>query len=63
MPKAHPPQFRRRAVELARAGGKPQSELARDPGISASCLRTWVAQADKDEGRRQGATSEQRGAA
>jgi transposase-like protein len=60
MPKAHPPEFRRRAVELARAGGKPQSELARDLGISASCLRNWVAQADKDEGRRDGVTSEER---
>jgi len=60
MPKAHPPEFRRRAVELARAGGKPQSELARDLGISASCLRNWVAQADKDEGRRDGVTSQER---
>jgi transposase len=49
MPKAHPPEFRRRAIELARAGGKAQSELARDLGISASCLRNGVAQADKDE--------------
>jgi transposase len=57
MPKAHPPEFRRRAVELARAGGKPQSQLARDLGISASCLRNWVAQADKDEGRREGLSS------
>lgn len=60
MPKARPPEFRRRAVELARAGGKPQSELARDLGISASCLRNWVAQADKDEGRREGVSTAER---
>ena len=59
-PKAHPPELRRRAVELARAGGKPQSELARDLGISASCLRNWVAQADKDEGVKEGLTSAER---
>jgi transposase-like protein len=60
MPKAHPPEFRRRAIELARAGGKPQSELARDLGISASCLRNWVTQADKDEGVKEGLTSTER---
>jgi transposase-like protein len=60
MPKAHPPEFRRRAIELARAGGKAQSELARDLGISASCLRNWVAQADKDEGRQEGVSTGER---
>jgi len=51
MLKAHPPEVRRRAVELAGAGGKSQPELARDLGISVSCLRSWVAQSDKDEAR------------
>jgi transposase-like protein len=31
---------------------KPIAELAGDLGISESCLRNWVAQADRDEGRR-----------
>lgn len=31
---------------------KPVSEIAADLGISDSCLRGWVAQADRDEGRR-----------
>jgi len=52
MPRAHPPEFRRRAVELARTREKPISEIASDLGISDSCLRGWVAQADRDEGRR-----------
>ena len=52
MPRAHPPEFRRRAVELARTRDKPVSEIASDLGISDSCLRGWVAQADRDAGRR-----------
>jgi transposase len=52
MPRPHPPEFRQRAVELARMREKPIVELARDLGISESCLRNWVAQADRDEGRR-----------
>ena len=31
---------------------KPVVQLAADLGISESCLRNWVAQADRDEGRR-----------
>jgi len=52
MPAPHPPEFRQRAVELARMREKPVSEIARDLGISDSCLRNWVRQADLDEGRR-----------
>jgi transposase len=49
VPAPHPPEFRRRAVELARLGDKPVAVLARDLGISESCLRNWMAQADADE--------------
>lgn len=49
MPAPHPPEFRRRAVELAREGAKPIGELAKDLRISESCLRNWIAQADVDE--------------
>lgn len=49
MPAPHPPEFRQRAVELARRGDKPVARLARDLGISESCLRNWMAQADADE--------------
>jgi len=31
---------------------KPVAELASDLGISDSCLRNWMAQADRDDGRR-----------
>jgi transposase len=49
VPPPHPPEFRRRAVELAREGAKPVGKLAKDLGISESCLRNWMAQADADE--------------
>ncbi len=48
MPAPHPPEFRQRAVELARLGDKPVAALAKDLGISESCLRNWMAQADAD---------------
>jgi transposase len=49
VPPPHPAEFRRRAVELARQRSKPIAELANDLGISESCLRNWLAQADVDE--------------
>ena len=60
MPAAHPPEFRRRAVELARLQEKPVAEIARDLGISDSCLRNWMSQADINEGRKEGLTSDER---
>ena len=52
MPRPHPPEFRQRAVELARLREKPIARIAEDLGISDSCLRNWMKQADLDEGRR-----------
>lgn len=52
MPRPHPPEFRRRALELARLREKPVAQIALDLGISDSCLRGWMKQADVDEGRR-----------
>ncbi len=60
MPRPHPPEFRHRAIELARQKAKPTAELAHDLGISESCLRGWVAKADIDEGLRDGVTSADR---
>jgi transposase-like protein len=60
MPRPHPPEFRQRAVELARLREKPVAEIAKDLGISDSCLRGWMARADVDEGRREGLTSSER---
>jgi transposase len=52
MPALHPPEFRQRAVELARQGTAPVARIAKDLGISESCLRNWMAQADADDGGR-----------
>jgi transposase len=60
MPAAHPPEFRQRAVELVRLGGKSVTQIAHDLGISYSCLRNWVRQADIDEGMKQGLTGDER---
>ncbi|NKY09765.1 transposase [Cellulomonas hominis] len=60
MPAAKPPEFRRRAVDLARSGRQPVAKVASDLGISESCLRRWVAQDDVDAGRREGVSSDER---
>lgn len=52
MPPAYPAEFRQRALELARQKLKPHKELAAELGISDSCLRDWVKQADRDSGHR-----------
>ena len=60
MPAAKSPEFRRRAVELARLGEKPISQIAKDLGIAESGLRRWMKQADIDEGKKDGLTSDER---
>ena len=60
MPAARPPEFRQRAVELARLREKPIAQIAGDLGISESCLRRWIEVADVDDGRRPGLTSDER---
>ena len=66
MPPPHPPEFRRRAVELANQRGPdgervaPVSQIAKDLGISESCLRGWLAQADVDAGGRVGVSTDER---
>ena len=48
---AVPPEFRRQMIELVRAGRSPE-DLAKEFEPSAQAIRNWVAQADRDEGRR-----------
>ncbi len=50
MPAAHPKEFRDDVVAVARRGDAPIAEVAKDFGISESCLRNWMAQATTDEG-------------
>jgi transposase-like protein len=60
MPRAKPPEFRQRAVELARLREKPIAQIASDLGIAESCLRRWLRQAEIDAGSREGLTSDER---
>ncbi|MGW6505257.1 transposase [Nonomuraea angiospora] len=61
MPAPHPPEFRRRAVELARQGDKPLLQLAKDLGVSRSCLQNWLRQAEVEENGGVGEQLTQRG--
>ena len=56
----YPAEFRERAVELARLREKPVKQLATDLGVSDQTLHNWLKQADIDEGRREGLTTEER---
>ena len=60
MPRPHPPEFRQRAVELARLREKPVAQIASELGISESCLRRWMDVADVDDGRRPGLTTDEK---
>jgi transposase-like protein len=42
MPAPHPPEFRRRAIDLARQPGARVAQVAKDQGISESGLRRWM---------------------
>ena len=46
------PEFRRQMIELVRASRSPD-ELAKEFEPTAQSIRNWVAQADRDAGRRE----------
>jgi transposase len=60
MPAPKPPEFRQRAVELARLREKPVAAIAKDLGISESCLRRWMDQADVEAGHKEGLSKDER---
>jgi transposase-like protein len=55
-----PEELRRRAIELTRQEGATLPQIAKDLGISDSCLRRWMQQAEVEEGTREGLTSSER---
>lgn len=57
VPRPHPKEFRDDVVAVARKGEAPIAEIAKDFGISETCLRNWLAKADVEDGIRPGVTS------
>jgi transposase len=57
MPKAFPVEFRRDVVAVARKGEASIAQIARDFGVSESCLQRWIKIADIEDGRRPGVTA------
>jgi transposase len=56
MPKPFPEEFRRDVVAVALRRQAPMSQVARDFGISQSCLQRWVKRAEIEDGMREGLT-------
>ncbi len=56
MPRPHPKEFRDDVVAVARRGDAPIAQIAKDFGISESCLRNWLQAADVADGHRPGTT-------
>jgi transposase-like protein len=59
MPKPYPKEFRDDVVRVARnrEHGVRIKDIAKDFGITESCLTNWLARADRDDGLRPGPTS------
>jgi transposase len=57
VPRPHPKEFRADVVAVARRGDAPIGQIAKDFGISESCLRNWLRAADVEDGDRPGATA------
>ena len=56
MPKPYPQEFRDDVVAVARKGGAPLKQIAKDFGISEGCLSNWMKKADVEDGARPGVT-------
>lgn len=50
MPQALPQEFRNDVVAVARRGEASISRIAKDFGVSESCLKRWLEIADVDDG-------------
>ena len=59
MPKRYPPEFRRRVLELLKAG-RSVTEVATDLGVSTQTIYNWCRQEQIDSGLRPGVSSTDR---
>lgn len=57
MPRPHPREFCDDVVAVAQRGDAPVAQVAKDFGISGSCLRNWLYAADVEAGVRPGTTA------
>lgn len=53
-------QFKAETVGLIRSSGRSVPQVCRDLDLAESVVRRWLAQADVDEGRREGLTTVER---
>ena len=53
-------EFKAEIVERCRAGDRSISQVAADFDLTVSAVRRWVAQAETDDGKRPGLTSDER---
>ena len=51
-PSKYPPEFRERAVRMARESQRPIAAVARDLGINHETLRLWVRKDEANDGSR-----------
>jgi transposase-like protein len=57
VPKAFPKEFREDVVRVARSSESSVAQVAKDFGISESCLHRWLALDDIERGERPGVTT------
>jgi transposase len=56
MPKPFPEEFRRDVVAVARKREASVAQIAKDFGISPSCVQRWLKRAEIEDGVREGRT-------
>jgi transposase len=61
VPKPFPPEFRRDVIAVARKGEASIAQIARDFGISESCVARWLKIADREDGISRPASSDRGG--
>lgn len=54
------PEFKAEIIEACRRGDRSIGQVARDFDLTETAVREWVKQADIDDGRRDGLTSDER---